>query len=295
MYAKRFSLLAAMLLAFAAPSFANHFGTTTGTVTCSGYSLSFQVINETGTSHTISYSFILHPASGPNIPISGSTTFPTISQGATVTITVTGTIPALTQTYSVISGSATLTTDGTLESTASINFSTPTVGPCTFKGCSVTQGGWGAPPHGNNPGAFLASNFGSAFPTGVSIGGSPFAVHFTSATAVQNFLPQGGPPSSLNTSATNPITTSAGVFAGQVLALRLNVSLYNLGSLTLTGTGTSLDGSTVSTILADANVALGGGSLPSGFTFSSLNDLIDDLNSSFDGCMASSWATSHLR
>jgi hypothetical protein len=266
MYAKRFSLLAALFLAFALPSFANHFGTTTGTVSCSGYSVSFQVIDETGTSHTISYSFTLHPASGPNIPISGSTTFLTVSQGATVTITVTGTIPALTQTYSVVSGSATLTTDGKLESTATISFTTPTVGPCTFKGCSVTQGGWGAPPHGNNPGAFLEANFGSAFPTGVTIGGSPFAVHFTNATAVENFLPQGGTPSSLTASATNPITTSAGVFAGQVLALRLNVSLYNLGSLTLHGTGTSLDGSTVATILADANHALAGGSLPSGFT-----------------------------
>ena len=64
--------------------------------------------------------------------------------------------------------------------------------PQQFSGCSVTQGGWGAPPHGNNPGAFLAAQFGTAFPSGVTIGGSPFALLFTSAPSVRSFLPQGG-------------------------------------------------------------------------------------------------------
>src|SRR5262245_17289386 len=31
---------------------------------------------------------------------------------------------------------------------------------------TVTQGGWGAPPHGNNPGAILAANFNSVFGAG---------------------------------------------------------------------------------------------------------------------------------
>jgi hypothetical protein len=161
-------------------------------------------------------------------------------------------------------------------------------------GCTVTQGGWGAPPHGDNPGAFLDAHFASGFPSGATIGGSPFKLLFTSAQAVRNFLPQGGPPSFLSASATNPTTSSAGVFGGQVLALDLNVVLYGLGTLTLTGTGTSLDGSTVAAVLAAANMALAGGPLPTGFTYSSLNDLIDQLNSSFDGCVRSGWAASHL-
>ncbi|HEV8416616.1 MAG TPA: hypothetical protein VGQ49_23680 [Bryobacteraceae bacterium] len=162
----------------------------------------------------------------------------------------------------------------------------------TFSGCTVTQGGWGAAPHGNNPGAFLAAHFPAA---GVTIGGSPFFLHFSSAVSVQNFLPQGGIPGALTASATNPTSgTSAGVFAGQVLALQLNVQLEGFGSLVLTGTGTSFDGKTVADVLAAANLALAGGALPSGFTYSSLNDLVDALNNSFDGCVAGSWATAHL-
>lgn len=166
----------------------------------------------------------------------------------------------------------------------------------TFVGCSVTQGGWGALAHGNNPGAFLDAQFSTVFPSGVTVGGVPFKLLFTSAANVRAFLPQGGPPSSLTSSAVNPVgTTSAGVFAGQALALELNVDLYNLGSLTLSGTGTTLDGHTVSSVLAAANLALAGGPLPAGFaSYSELNDLIDNLNSSYDGCVASDWATSHL-
>jgi len=160
--------------------------------------------------------------------------------------------------------------------------------------CTVTQGGWGAPAHGHNAGATLNAKFATTFPSGATIGGSPFKALFTSAQAVRNFLPQGGPPSMLNATSINPTSTSAGVFAGQVLALDLNVNILGVGSLTLSGTGTSLDGSTVSAVLAAANVALSGGALPSGFSFSSLNDLIDLLNSSFDGCVTSSWAATHL-
>jgi hypothetical protein len=79
-----------------------------------------------------------------------------------------------------------------------------------------------------------------------------------------------------------------------VLALQLNVQLKGFGGLVLTGTGTSLDNMTVSQILAAANHALAGSGLPAGFSFSSLNDLIDLLNNSFDGCSPTDWATAHL-
>ena len=169
-----------------------------------------------------------------------------------------------------------------------------------FSGCTVTQGGWGSTPHGNNPGAFLAANFpaggvtiGSGFPNPT---GPPFWLRFTSAGAVKNFLPQGGTPGPLTASALNPTTgTAAGVFAGQVLALALNVQLKNFGSAVLIGTGTSFDGQTVAQVLAAVNLALSGGALPAGFTYSSLNDLVDKLNNSFDGCTATAWATAHLR
>ena len=193
-------------------------------------------------------------------------------------------------TQSVFSDSTTATNSVgyQLEDTAIIHC------PSKFSGCTVTQGGWGAPAHGNNPGTFLNSKFSTVFPSGVTIGGT-FHLLFTSADAIRAFLPQGGPPAALTSSATNPTTrTSAGVFAGQVLALQLNVDLEGFGSLVLTGTGTSLDGKTVAQILASANIALGGGALPAGFTFSSLNDLIDNLNSAFDGCVPDAFATAHL-
>jgi hypothetical protein len=183
-------------------------------------------------------------------------------------------------------------TGGAIKSTWSA-----TESPVPFTGCTVTQGGWGAPAHGNNPGTFLNAQFGPAYgAAGAAIGGLN-TLTFLTAANVRNFLPQGGPPSFLNSSAVNPTSrTSAGVFAGQVLALKLNTDLEGLGGLTVIGTGTPFDGSTVSEVLAAANVALGGGALPGGFaSFSSLNDLIDNLNSSFDGCVMGGWASAHLR
>jgi hypothetical protein len=89
-----------------------------------------------------------------------------------------------------------------------------------------------------------------------------------------------------------------------VLALQLNVDFNAagittgpggfIGNLTLCNTGTSLDGSTISAILAAANVALGGGSLPDGITISDLNDLVDNLNKSFDNCLVTGWAFAYL-
>jgi ABC-type transporter Mla subunit MlaD len=66
------------------------------------------------------------------------------------------------------------------------------------------------------------------------------------------------------------------------------------GDLTLVNTGTSLDGSTVSEILAIANQALAGNGLPVGYSFSDLNELITNLNESWDNCVESEWAQQHL-
>lgn len=101
---------------------------------------------------------------------------------------------------------------------------------------------------------------------------------------------------------TNPGSTSSGVFGGQVLALRLNVDFSDrditpggpLGDLVLDSTGTSLDGMTIAQILAAAERALGGGSLPSGYSISTLNELISNLNEAFDGGTPSAWAQNHL-
>jgi hypothetical protein len=155
---------------------------------------------------------------------------------------------------------------------------------------TVTQGGWGSAPHGNNPGAFLVANFSKLPPPVVigctSVGGKTLT--FTTASAIQGFLPQGGTPGTLSASATNPNSSDAGVFAGQVLALQLNVSFSNKGLLG-SGLGTFVlpsgpaAGKTVNQVLADANKALGGCGLPSYVSsISELNDIVTGINEMFD-------------
>jgi hypothetical protein len=168
--------------------------------------------------------------------------------------------------------------------------------------CTSSQGGWGADAHGGNTGAILASSFGIVYPSGVTVGGT-YTMTFTSASAVNSYLPAGGTPGTLSADYIDPTSTSSGVFGAQVLTLQLNLGLQSylpgfvnsIDSLKLSGTGTSLDGSTVSQIEAAAQTALGGGALPSGYTISSLESLVDQLNNAFEeNCTASDWANAHL-
>ncbi|MBL8694672.1 MAG: hypothetical protein JNJ88_11300 [Planctomycetes bacterium] len=173
--------------------------------------------------------------------------------------------------------------------------------------CSYTQGGWGAKPAGNNPGKLLANNFAAVFPAGIEIGipgAAGKSLKFTSSTAVEKFLPAGGTPGVITADKTNPTgATGAGVLAGQVLALQINVSFSNagvtpagLGSLEFVNTGNAnLDGQTVADVLAAANQVIGGGSLPAwADSISAVNEVVTDLNEAFDNCTASSWAKVHL-
>jgi len=170
---------------------------------------------------------------------------------------------------------------------------------------TVTQGGWGAPPHGNNPASILAANFPTVFgAAGVTIGctASGGSLTFkpvgstTGQQAIQNFLPQGGTPGTLAAgNVVNPTTSNAGVFAGQVLALQLNVSFSGpvfpggLGGLPITSGPAA--GLTVGQVLGLANRALGGCLSSADIalltahgitTISQLNDIVDSINNSFD-------------
>lgn len=172
-----------------------------------------------------------------------------------------------------------------------------------LEGCTRTQGGWGAKPSGNNAGALLKKWFSTVYPSGVEIGvagAAGYSAKFTSAAAIEKFLPAGATPGVLTGDKLNPLTTPAGVFAGQVLALQLNVDFSAAGKLGPTAIGTlqflntgnaNLDGKTVADVLADANKVLGGGALPSYVTsVSDFNDLVTDLNEGFDNCTVTDWA-----
>jgi fimbrial isopeptide formation D2 family protein/uncharacterized repeat protein (TIGR01451 family) len=174
---------------------------------------------------------------------------------------------------------------------------------------SATQGGWGAPPNGNNVGMLLKNNFATVYPNGfveIGIPGSGgFSLKFTSQPAIQAYLPAGGTAGALTADAVNPTSSSAGVFGGQVLALQLNVDFGNagltpvpsqaLGLLVYSDPSSPLSGKTVTQILAIANIALGGGNVSSyGVTVSVLNDLVTSLNEAFDNGTCTTWGLNHI-
>lgn len=185
-------------------------------------------------------------------------------------------------------------------------YQAPTPPPAAF--VTYTQGGWGAPPNGNNPGMVLQTNFNTVYNTCPSKTASPtttatscvtigivgetgrFFLRFTTSTAVMNFLPAGGAPKALKASANNPTSSAAGVFAGQVLAVQLAVNFSNAGVITpglaslKVASGHPLAGQTVSQVLAIANRVLGGdlSVLPPGMSIAALNDAMARINENFD-------------
>jgi hypothetical protein len=179
--------------------------------------------------------------------------------------------------------------------------------PTTF--CSYSKGGYAGP---GAPGQLLSNNYTTVFSSGLTIGINDAALpqhddfwtaDSTGLSALQTFLtsPAGGPSGALTVDATNPTATDSGNLPTHAAALTINIGLSGTGSdpagfgnLVLHDTGTSLDGSTVSEILAAANNALAGNGLPDGFTFSDLNSLIDNINQSWDNCSQSDWGAAHL-
>lgn len=132
-----------------------------------------------------------------------------------------------------------------------------------------TPGGWGAEPHGNNPGAYLHDHFAAAFPSGVTVGATPnYYARFTTAQAITDYLPAGGPAKKLTQNYTDPATSDLkNVLVQHLLALSLSVRFdqvdpsfgsagIQLGNMII-GSG-AFQGWTVTAFLAEANKVLGG-------------------------------------
>jgi len=110
-----------------------------------------------------------------------------------------------------------------------------------------------------------------------------------------------GPPGPLNGNVLDPISTAAGTFGGDVLALQFNVDFSDarvqgtlappFGDLMLCNVGTlPLNGMTVRQFLAVVNTLLAGGSSP----FADLGPITEQLNGAFDGGVPSPFAHVHL-
>ncbi len=180
--------------------------------------------------------------------------------------------------------------------------------------CSFTIGGWGsrcpAPqvedPYSTQPGCIRDHYFDEVFPQGVTIGvvGDPDA-HFakwTSAEAVEDFLPDGGKPGELGSDLINPTTTPAGVLASQVLGLRLNREFSCSGVFQTIGMSPTTScygefvipddcgkfaGLTVDEFLAIADFAVGGKLEvlePYGASLSDVNETATCLNELYHEC-----------
>jgi hypothetical protein len=96
---------------------------------------------------------------------------------------------------------------------------------------TYTQADWGDP--NTTGGALLAARFDMIYGTFPLNVGSPFptghALIFTTSSAVLNFLPQSGATGAIQGRFTNPVTSNAGAFGGEAVALMLNYQFSNAG------------------------------------------------------------------
>lgn len=160
-----------------------------------------------------------------------------------------------------------------------------------------TQGGWGAAPHGGNPGVYLHNNFAGAFPSGLTIGCGTKTVKFTNAQSITDNLPAGGGPTNLP--AGNVVDPAAGYLNteldGQVIAAMLSVGFdsYDVNFSISAGSLASLvfnsgvfNGKSVQFVIDEANKAIG--SCGSSYALTDINTALTSFNENYDNGTAGS-------
>jgi hypothetical protein len=160
-------------------------------------------------------------------------------------------------------------------------------------GCSTfNPTDWGVPANTTHLSTLLVDNFPTIYRRGLKLGlsNSRHQLQFSSAQAVINFLPASGPLGVLAGDQVDPITTPAGEFAGNLLALKLNVD-FSLRRKTVKGLaglrierGNKFENMRVIRILAMGQRVLAGRTdqLPAGYTLADLNETIQLINHNFD-------------
>jgi len=199
--------------------------------------------------------------------------------------------------------------NGILSLTGAVGFRPGTCPPfCTYEPTEWSGAGL--------PGAVYDASWLTVFPSGMDLGifnsgngnAAPNGLRFTGDVAGRVALKQTmatlvGVPGALADDATNPTSTDSGSLGTLTAALKLNIafnaagllgSTPSFGSLVYVDSGDSLNGMTLTQILAVCNQALSGQGLPAGYTFDSLADLLQKLSVSHPNCTPSPWATTHL-
>jgi hypothetical protein len=171
------------------------------------------------------------------------------------------------------------------------------------------QSDWGDPT--NVAGMLLDDKFDSIYASagGVFEIGSTtpgFFMVFTGAVDLEAFLPTSGLPGPLDANLVNPTTSSAGLFAGEAAALKLNLDFSNagllpnssgllLGNLVLTGfsgSESSLNGLTVNQFFPLSQAALAG--QPTSLGLANIDNITANINDAFDVGQPDSFAQDHL-
>ena len=177
---------------------------------------------------------------------------------------------------------------------------------------TASQVGWGDIPTPFNFAGLLVANYASVYaPSDLFEIGIPgptgFSIVWSNTTDLLTFLPSSGVPAALDSDLVDPTSSSAGSFAGEVAALKLNIDFSDAGLLThptsvtfgdlelvnFTGALSGLNGLSVRDLLGQVNGLLGGGA--AGYTIDDVFDTLDDVNASFnEGGAATSFAEDHL-
>jgi hypothetical protein len=181
---------------------------------------------------------------------------------------------------------------------------------CTYSKSSYSGSGAGS--------GILNNHYVGVFPQGLEIGdydtsngnSAPNGLLWQSSSTGKNnlktFLSGGSSTGTAFTSdASNPTSgNGGGILARETAALALNVAFNDagfagsiwsgFGNLIFIQSGKSLSGLSVRQIITVADAALAGSPLPAGYSFSSLQSLVADLNLSFCGCDQSNWSQSHI-
>ncbi len=171
-----------------------------------------------------------------------------------------------------------------------------------------TIGGWGSNPSGDNPGAYLAENFDlingvralTGVESGISIGLGDKSITFTSAEAIQKFLPSSGTAAALEMSYIDPAKQEVrNTFASQTLALTISlafdktiedysVSTKYLGDMVVAEG--EMTGVKVDRVLEEANKALAG--VETTYSIATLNETISKINEAYvDGEIRTAYLT----